>query len=245
MSAPDTSPAVPPRSEAPTSLAAALGAFLLWGIAPLYFKAIDQVGPVEILAHRIVWTVLMLGALVPLLGLSHALAGVLTWRRLRIFFVTTALISTNWLIFIWAVINDHVLQASLGYFINPLVNVLLGVAFLRERLNRRQLVAVALAGIGVGNLVVGYGTVPWVSLALAFSFGFYALVRKTAAADPLVGLVVETGLLAPAALLYLIVLGAAGGGSFVGAVGAERPVLDEAGLAVEELERALLGPEEV
>jgi chloramphenicol-sensitive protein RarD len=194
----------------------ALGAFLVWGFLPVYFKLIASVGPLEILAHRVVWSVLLVGALVTGLGrLGEVLNSGRSWRRLRVYLATTGLITFNWLVFIWAVLNHRIVDASLGYFINPLVNVLLGVAFLGERLNRWQLTAVAMAAAGVTSLVLSHGQPPWLGLSLAFSFGLYALVRKKAAVDPLVGLLIETALLAPVALGYLLWLG--GDGAFVGA----------------------------
>ncbi len=216
MSAPPVSLATPGESrEAAIGLASGLTAFLIWGVVPLYFKALAMAGPLEIVAHRVVWTVLLLTALVLALGREREALLVLFSRRVGVYMLSTALVSTNWLLFIWAVVNDHVLDASFGYYINPLVNVLLGVVFLGERLNRWQLAAVGLAGIAVGNLIVGYGAVPWVALGLAFSFGFYALVRKMAHSDPLIGLVVETSLLAVPALAFLLWLEARGGGTFI------------------------------
>ena len=128
--------------------------------------------------------------------------------------ITTMLVSSNWLVFIWAIQQDRILEASLGYYINPLVNVVLGMVFLSERLSRWQGVAVLLAAIGVGVMIVGVGTLPWVALSLALTFGFYALVRKKAKVDPLIGLLVETLLLLPAAAGYLIWLSSAGTGVF-------------------------------
>ncbi len=228
-------PAAPPtaaaaRRETAIGLASALGGFLIWGMVPLYFKLLAALGPLEILAHRVVWTVVLLGGLVVALGRVRDFVLVLFSRRIWIYLITTALVSTNWLLFIWAVVNDHVLESSLGYYINPLVNVLLGVAFLGERLNRRQVAAVLLAAAAVGTLVVGYGAVPWVALSLAFSFGFYAMVRKKARIDPLLGLVVETALLTPLALLYLIALGVQDTGAF-GAGWAMTLLLSAAGVA--------------
>lgn len=209
----------PPATATPhdttVGLCAALGAFIIWGIAPLYFKAVGAAGPLEVVSHRVVWTVLMLGGLVAALGRLDQLFAVFANRRLlRASLLSTLLISTNWLVFIWAVGNDLVLHASLGYFINPLVNVSLGMLFLGERLNRWQTAAVILAAIAVGNLILALGVVPWVSLTLAFSFGFYALVRKRAGVDPLVGLLIETSLMAPVGLAFLLWLGATDGGQF-------------------------------
>ncbi|WP_109118401.1 EamA family transporter RarD [Azospirillum sp. TSO22-1] len=195
-----------------TGLAAATGAFLLWGlVAPVYFKLLTGIGAVEIVAHRVVWTVLLVGAFVlAARGPMAVVRAVGTWRRLGILAVTTALVSSNWLIFIYATLSGQMLQSSLGYYINPLVNVLLGVVFLHERLSRQQMVAVAVAAAGVLSLVLWYGVVPWIALALAVTFGIYALVRKKAAIEPVTGLLVETGLLIPPALGYLLWLGPQG-----------------------------------
>jgi len=204
------------REQPFAGFAAALCAFLAWGLAPIYFKAVGAAGPVEILAHRVVWTVILIACVIAAMGRTReAIAELARPRRLAVYLATTALISSNWLIYIYAVLEGHILQASLGYFINPLVNVLLGMLFLSERLNRRQSLSVGLACIGVGYQVAVYGAVPWVSLMLAFSFGFYALFRKRAAVDPYVGLLVETLLLLPAAAAYLIYLAAQGTGQFL------------------------------
>ena len=208
-------PALTPSQDTTIGVAAAIGAFVLWGLAPLYFKAVASADPLEVVAHRVVWTVLMMGGLVAALGRLDQVIAVLASRKLLLAsVVSTVLISTNWLVFIWAISNDLLLQASLGYFINPLVNVLLGMLFLGERLNRLQITAVGLATIAVLNLVVSLGVLPWVALSLAFSFGFYALIRKRAAVDPLVSLLIETLLTAPIGLLFLLWLGATGGGQF-------------------------------
>ncbi len=196
-------------------MAAGLGAFLIWGFVPIYFKAIGHIPVLEILAHRVVWTLAILIVLVAALGrLGEVVASLTNRRRLGILLITTVLVSSNWLIFIWAIQQDLLLEASLGYYINPLVNVALGVAFLSERLSRWQGVSITLAAIGVGVMIVGIGTVPWVALSLAATFGFYALVRKKADVDPLIGLLVETLLLLPAAGIYLIWLSTTGTGAF-------------------------------
>ncbi|KAA0681987.1 EamA family transporter RarD [Roseomonas genomospecies 6] len=204
------------RNPATTGFAAALAAFLIWGlVAPVFFKQLGNVGAVEIVAHRVLWTVVLVGLwLVPTRGLSGIVRGVGSWRRLGVFVVTTALIGSNWTIFIWAVTNGHMIQSSLGYYINPIINVLLGMAFLQERLSKRQGVAVLIATAGVLSLVLSYGEVPWVALSLALTFGVYALVRKKAAIDPLIGLLVETALLVPPAIAYLLWLSAHGAGNF-------------------------------
>lgn len=193
----------------------ALSALLLWGLSPIYFKAVGTVPPLEVLAHRIAWAVLLVGAVLLTLmrprDLWLRLGGA---RRIGLYGVTALLISVNWLVFIWAVGHDQVVQISLGYYINPLVNVALGVVFLGERLNRRQLAAVALAALGVSSLVAQHGTLPWVSLTLATSFGVYALMRKKFHMDPLAGFLAETAVLLPVALVYLIGLGLQGDGAF-------------------------------
>lgn len=192
----------------------ALGCFTIWGLFPLYFKALNHVPAGEVLAHRVLWSVVVLLALVALRGRQRKLfAEFRDWRHLRFYLITALLISANWLLYIWAVQNGRILEASLGYYINPLVTVVLGVLFLRERLNRRQWIAVAIAAVGVLVLVVGYGAFPWISLTLALSFGGYGLLRKKAGHDAVLGLCVETALLAPLALLFLAVLALRGSGA--------------------------------
>ena len=203
-----------PRTD-PKGLAYGTAAYLCWGLAPLYFKAVKAASPAEIVSHRVIWSVLLLGVLVAASGRQRELAPALRPPgRLAIYALTTSLISFNWGLFIWAVNGGHLLEASLGYFINPLVNVLLGVLFLGERLSRLQRVAVALAAVGVALLVLNAGVFPWISLGLAASFGLYGLVRKRAAVDPLLGLLIETSLLAPLALAWLFHLQLAGTSHF-------------------------------
>ena len=203
------------RRRTAIGAAAGLGAFLIWGFVPVYFKAIGHIPALEILAHRVVWTLAILIILVAALGrLREVIVSLTSHSRLGILMITTMLVSSNWLVFIWAIQQDRVLEASLGYYINPLVNVMLGMVFLSERLSRWQGVAVLLAAIGVGVMVVGVGTLPWVALSLALTFGFYALVRKKAGVDPLIGLLVETLLLLPVAAGYLIWLSSIGTGVF-------------------------------
>ena len=180
---------------------AALAAFCIWGLAPLYFRAIGTVPPFEIVAHRVLWSALF-GSLL-LLVWKHP-----GWwrelrenpRRLAILALSGTLIAANWLTYVWSVNNGRMLEASLGYYINPLVNVLLGVVFLHERLNPRQWLAIAIAAGAVLWLIAMKGVVPWVSLSLALSFGTYGLIRKMAGFDAMLGLTVETLLLAPLAL---------------------------------------------
>jgi chloramphenicol-sensitive protein RarD len=197
--------------ETAVGVAYAAGAYLTWGLFPIYFRLLSGVPPVEVLAHRIAWTLVFVAAVVTALGRWPEVLRPLRDRRtLGVLTATAFLISANWLVYIWAVNAGHVLEASLGYFVNPLVNVLLGVVFLRESLRRRQALAVALAAAGVAALVVRAGRVPWVALALALTFGLYGLLRKRLRVDPVAGLLAEVAVLAPFALLYLASLGDAG-----------------------------------
>lgn len=190
----------------------ALAAFGLWGINPVYFKAVDHIPELEVLAHRVVWTVALLAALVTATGGWTTVARALRDRQtLAMLSLSAALISANWFIYIWAVVAERVLETSLGYFINPLISVLLGVLVLRERLSPLQGVAVALAGLGVLNLSLEAAGLPWVALSLAVTFGFYGLIRKTVRIGSVEGLLVETSLMLPAAVVYLLVMGGRSG----------------------------------
>jgi chloramphenicol-sensitive protein RarD len=203
-------------SDSPQGIALAASAFLIWGLSPVYWKALSSVPAFEILMHRMIWSFVFLAPLVLLQGHLKDLIGALTsGRTLLILLLTTLIVSINWFLYIWAINSDHILQASLGYYITPLVNVLLGVVFLKERLRRLQFVAVGLAAAGVTYLTLSYGQFPWVALALAFSFGFYGLIRKVASVGPLVGLTVETLLLSIPATAYLLYLDHAGRGAFL------------------------------
>jgi chloramphenicol-sensitive protein RarD len=181
-----------------------LSAYVMWGFIPLYFKAIQGVPPVEIIIHRVLWSALLGSVL--LLFWKHP-----GWlrelienpRRLAVLVLSGSLIACNWLIYVWAVNNGRMLEASLGYYINPLVNVLLGLVILGERLRRLQWLAVAMAALGVAQQVWQVGSLPWVSLALALTFAIYGLIRKRAPVAALPGLVIETWLLVPLALLWI------------------------------------------
>lgn len=193
----------------------AAGAFGLWGLLPIYWKALAAAGAGEILAHRIVWSALCCALLLAYRrGVRSLLASLATPRIFLSALGSSVLIAVNWLTYIWAVNAGLVLEASLGYFINPLVCVLLGFLFLGERLRRMQAAAVCLAAAGVAFLTFHYGAVPWVALTLAFSFGLYGLCRKTARLNSLEGLTAETLLLLLPAAWYLGGLEAAGEGSF-------------------------------
>jgi chloramphenicol-sensitive protein RarD len=194
-------------------LAPALAAYLSWGVFPLYFKALRRVPPLEILAHRVVWSTVFLAILVLARGRAAEWRDAFrSARRLGVYALSTALVTCNWLLYIWGVASGRVLEASLGYFIGPIVNVLLAVLFLGERLRPRQIAAVALAAAGVVVLVARAGTVPWLALGLAVSFSSYSLVRKKGAIDPLVGLLVETSLLSPFAAVLIVGRAVAGTG---------------------------------
>ncbi len=193
-----------------------LAAYLIWGSFPLYFKAVAAVPAPEVLAHRIVWSGVFLLLFVFVTGKGTELGKILRdWRSIAILGCTTLLISINWLVFIKAVADGRVLESSLGYFINPLVSVLLGFFFLRERLTALQKVSIALAASGVILQTVMVGRVPQVSLILAFSFGFYGLIRKAARVPAVTGLTVEMMLTIPLATIYLVFLMARGQASFM------------------------------
>lgn len=201
----------PATRAARVGVAYGIVAYGWWGLVPIYFKAVATVPAVEVLAHRILWSVVLLAVWMRLRGRWPAAVAAMRSRRTVItLLATTVLIAGNWYVFIWAVANDHVLQASLGYFINPLVNVLLGFVFLGERLRTWQTLAVALAAAAVLYLTLVYGQFPWIALILAGSFGVYGLLRKTAKVDAPVGLTVETTLLLPLALAYLTYVGVEG-----------------------------------
>ena len=185
----------------------ASAAFLIWGLSPIYWKVLRNIPAFEIIMHRVIWSFLFLIIiLVFQRHLNELITALKNRRTFLILFPTTILLGFNWFIYIWAVNNEHILQASLGYFINPLINVLLGMVFLKERLRPLQAVSLVLAGIGVLYLTFHYGTFPWIALSLAFAFGFYGLIRKVAPVSSLVGLSVEMLFLVVPALAYIVFL---------------------------------------
>ncbi len=190
------------------------GAYILWGLLPLYLKLLTGVPAVQVLAHRVVWSLLLLAIVVLVLGRLRTVRAAARGRTLALLGASATLIAINWLTYIWAVQHAHVLEASLGYFINPLVNVALGVAVLGERVSRVQRVAVGIAAAGVAVMALSGGGAIWISLVLAVSFGLYGLIRKVAAIDALGGLTIETLLLAPLSLVVLAYAGAAGNAAF-------------------------------
>lgn len=182
----------------------ALGAFGTWSFIPLYYKALEHVNPLEVLAHRIVWALIFSTGLLAVVGqLNRALHFLRQPRIVAWLTLSSILVAINWLAFIWAVFNDRVLEASLGYYINPLLNVVLGTVFLGERLRRFQLAAVFLAATGVVILIIGTSTPAWIALTLGTSFSCYGLVRKLASVDALVGMQIEGLILTPMALGYI------------------------------------------
>lgn len=192
----------------------AAAAFLIWGVSPIYWKALRTIPALEIILHRIVWSFFFLLPLIIMMRRWQEFIGALQNHRTLLMLLFTAfIVGGNWLLYIWAVNHDHLLQASLGYFINPLVNVVFGMVFLKERLRGPQILAVLMAAAGVVYLTVYYGQFPWIALTLAVTFGLYGLIRKVAPVGSLVGLTVETLLLSIPALVYLFYLDSHGRGS--------------------------------
>jgi chloramphenicol-sensitive protein RarD len=221
--APSAVPAANHAREGPQGVAAAAVAFAAWGLFPLYFKPLHTVSALQVIAHRVTWSCVVVLGFIALRGQLDEVRAALTERRVLLRLALSAtLVSVNWLVYIWAVMNGHVVDASLGYFINPLVNVLLGILLLSERLNRAQWTAVLLAAAGVAYLTVAAGHPPWISLTLAFSFASYGFVRKVVRVEALPGLAVETLLLLPLSGAYLLWCEASGSG----ALGHSSPAID-------------------
>lgn len=193
-------PAVNPRR----GYVLGLTAYSVWGMFPLYFKTLEGTPAIEVVMHRIIWSAIF-GAFLLLIWRHPGWLNELIKhpKRLLALVLSGCLIASNWLTYVWAVHNEHMVEASLGYYINPLVNVMLALVFLRESLRRMQWMALGLAGLGVSVQIWQLGTVPWIALILAFSFGLYGLIRKQAPVAALPGLVVETWMLLPVALIWL------------------------------------------
>jgi len=207
-----------------------LGAYALWGVLPVYFKALANVAPMLIVAHRIVWSLVALALLVTVLKAWPAVRSAIRDRKALVTLALTAtLIAVNWLLYVYAINSGHILAGSLGYYLNPLANILLGRFFLRETLSRRQWAAVAIAAGGVAVLAAGALDTLWLSLTLCFSFATYGLLRKRVAVDSLSGLTVETMILAPLALLYLG-YEASRGSAIFGETGSDAALLLAAGV---------------
>ena len=189
----------------------AIGSYLIWGIMPIYWKSLEHVGSTEILMSRIVWAFVITLLVVLLMKNGRYLKEDIKalWKSQRNFwalFAGSALVSSNWFIYIWAVNNDYIIQASLGYYINPLISVLLGIFFLKEKLSKSQQVAFLLAATGVTILTVSYGSFPWLAFALGITFAVYGLIKKQVKLDALRGLTIETLFIAPFAVIYYIIL---------------------------------------
>ena len=221
-SAPPPSPSprapsrAPRRDDARDGLAAALAAFLIWGGMPILYRFLGHVGPGEILAHRIAWSLPVMLALIWGFRKGADLRALLSRRRdMAVLLLSTLLISVNWFVFVKAMIDGKILSASLGYYINPLMSVLLGVAFLGERLSGAQKAAIALAGLGVANQIVAVGVFPWIALTLAVSFGLYGFLRKTTHTDAITGHFVEVAMLAVPAAAFILWLEFRSVGHFV------------------------------
>jgi chloramphenicol-sensitive protein RarD len=189
--------------ERRAGLLAGGAAYGLWGLFPIYFKALASVPPLEILAHRVTWALLLLLAMLRSRETLRLLRDALRGRSLALLAASGLLIALNWLVYLWSILTDRIVEASLGYFITPLVSVLLGVVLLREPLERPLLFATGLAGLGVGWMTLQLGRPPWIALALALLFGTYGLIRKVVPVGAVVGLTVETLLLLPFALGYM------------------------------------------
>ncbi|MCA0873634.1 EamA family transporter RarD [Seohaeicola saemankumensis] len=210
----------------------ALGAYLFWGVLPLYLKLMSHIPAPEVVAHRILWSVPIAGALLVVLGRTADLRAALrSPRTLAMGAVTATLITVNWGIYVWAIATGHAVEAALGYFINPLFSVLLGAVLLGERLNRTQIAALALAALAVVILTVDAGRLPWAGLALTVSFGFYGYFKKSLPIGPNQGFLLEVLILSGPALGYLIYLAAQGQGHFATGTPADTWLLIGSGVA--------------
>lgn len=213
------SPSAGQAAQWRAGLAYGIAAYALWGVMPIYFRQIASIPSLDIVAHRIVWSLLILGLLLTVARAWNEVVAALRNRRVILTLLLTAvLIGTNWLLYVYAINNGHILAGSLGYYLNPLANILLGRFILGEQLTRRQWAAVGIAGAGVAVLAAGAAGTLWISLILCFSFATYGLLRKIIAVDSLAGLSIETALLFPIALGWLLLGGATG-----------RPMFDHSG----------------
>ena len=190
--------------ETRAGVAYGVAAYSFWGLVAAYFKLVSVVPPLEILAHRVVWSILFLAAIITFGKRWATYGGAITNRRtIALLAASSVFIAVNWLVFIWAVTNNRLIDSSLGYFLNPLVNIVLGFLVLGERLRKWEWVSVAFAAAGVTWLIAGAGVLPWISLILAVSFGLYGLLRKLVAVTAIEGLAIETTILLPIAIGYL------------------------------------------
>ena len=223
-------PAISADDHAKAGLLFGLLAYALWGVLPIYFKQLAAVSPLDIVAHRIIWSLAFLGLLLAVTGgWEQVRAGIRDRRTLFLLLTTSVLIAANWLLYVYAVTGGHILAGSLGYYLNPLMNILLGRFILKERLTNLQWGGVAIAGAGVSVLAAGAGTTLWISLTLCVTFSTYGLLRKVAAVDAVAGLSIETAILFPVALGWLA-FAAAGGGAILGSSQSETWLLVLSGI---------------
>lgn len=193
-----------------------IAAYALWGFFPIYWKLLQQVPALQVIGHRIGWSFVLLIIFILLSKQwKEFRSAALTFKTVGIYSIAAVLLSVNWLVYVWGVNAGFIVETSLGYFINPLLSVLLGVVFLRERLRPAQWIPVALAAAGVIYLTLAYGRLPWIALSLAFTFGFYGFVKKLAPLGSLYGLTLETGIVFPVALIYLVVVEFSRAGAFL------------------------------
>lgn len=201
--------------EKNTGVPYALAAYGSWGVLPLFWKLLSDVPPLQIVAHRLLWSFVFVGLLAVWKGQAGSTWKIITQReKVWPFAASSLILTSNWLLYVWAVNSGHIVESSMGYFINPLVNVFLGMVFLREKINLWQGISILLAGSGVLYMVIGYGQFPWIAVSLAVTFGFYGLIRKIVPAESLTGLMVETALLFPLAFVFLLQQGIIGQGAF-------------------------------
>jgi chloramphenicol-sensitive protein RarD len=194
----------------------AIGAYASWGLFPLYWKLLHRVPAVQLIGHRIVWSFVVLVVFISLIRQWNSFrSSVSAWKVFRVYCLAAILIGVNWLTYVWAVNTGHIVESSLGYFINPLLSVLIGVVFLHEHLRAKQWIGIGLAAGGVLFLTVVHGSLPWIALTLAFSFAFYGFVKKIAPLGSLYGLTLETGILLLPAVTYLFISDANGTGAFL------------------------------
>ena len=192
-----------------------IGAYALWGFFPIYWKFLHHIPAIQLISHRIGWSFILLMLVIFLTKQWTDFRSTINARTIRIYLIAALLIGVNWLVYVWAVNEGFIVETSLGYFINPLLSMLMGVIFLRERLRIAQWIPVGLAAIGVGYLTFVYGRPPWIALVLAFSFATYGLIKKLAPLGSLYGLTLETGILFLPALAYLIFTEVNGTGAFL------------------------------
>ncbi len=181
----------------------AIAAYLIWGLFPIYWKQLSDVPALQLIGHRIIWSFVFLAAILAFTRQSRQLFNALNARVFRTYLAAAVLISVNWFVYVWAITHGFIVEASLGYFINPLLSVLLGVVLFREKLRPLQWVTIAMAAVGVAYLTFSLGSLPWLALTLAVTFGLYGVVKKTAPLSSLFGLTVETGILFLPAAAYL------------------------------------------